>query len=432
MPSIRSSRVVLPGEVRPATITFAEGRIVSIDDGSAAADYGDLVILPGLVDSHVHVNEPGRTDWEGFTTATDAAAAGGTTTIVDMPLNSIPPTTDIAALGAKIRAATGKLAVDVAFWGGLVPGSLENVEVLAGEGVCGFKLFLSDSGVPEFPPLGTAEMGSALAALAGVGLPALVHAEDPDLLETLTGDPRSYDAYLRSRPVEAETGAVTAVARAATETGATAHILHVSSPGAASVIAESGPMTGETCPHYLTFAAEEIPDGATAYKCAPPIRGRAEREGLWDSLRDGSLAMIVSDHSPAPPESKDLDGGDFGRAWGGIASLELRLPATWTQACDRGFHLTDLARWLAAEPARLAGLETRKGSIEVGKDADLVVFDPDAWWVVDPAQLKQRHPVTPYAGREMRGTVVQTILRGETVVHISGPGGVRPGILMRR
>ena len=412
MPTIRSSRVVVGGELRPATIRHEAGEIVEIFDGPADKDMGDLIILPGLVDSHVHVNEPGRTEWEGFETATLAAAAGGTTTIVDMPLNSIPPTVDVRALEAKRRAADGSITVDVAFWGGVVPGSSDHIPSLVADGVCGFKMFMVDSGVEEFPPVEQSAMRDVFNSLANAGVPALIHAEWGDLLGEVE-EPSSYRSYLRSRPVESEVAAVRALSAMATETGALVHVLHVSSAEAAEIVGD-GALSGETCPHYLTFAAEEIADGSTLFKCAPPIREKAHREGLWDALRSGAISMIVSDHSPAPPELKAQATGDFVAAWGGISSLQLRLSATWIGATARGFAPVDLARWLSAEPARLAGL-SRKGSIEVGFDADLVVFDPDAETVVRGTDLHQRHPITPYQGMTLRGGVVETILRGDVV-----------------
>ena len=416
MARIKSSRVVIEGEVRPATIHFEDGVVVEIGSGSADSDFGDLVVMPGLVDSHVHVNEPGRTEWEGFATATNAAAAGGATTIVDMPLNSIPPTVDLDALEAKRRAAEGKISVDVALWGGLIPGSQESLGALVGAGVCGFKCFLVDSGVPEFPPMDLGDLTRALTALAPPAAPLLVHAEDPAMLRPFEGDSRSYSRYLATRPAAAEVKAVQALSNLAANASASIHVLHVSSGEAAETIgAAPANLSGETCPHYLTFAADDIPDGATQFKCAPPIREAAQREALWDGLRLGSLAMVVSDHSPAPADLKALDSGDFEAGWGGIASLQLRLPATWTEAASRGFGPVQIAEWLSAGPARLAGLENRKGSIAVGKDADFTTWDPDGVVAVRGSELEHRHPVTPYEGMRLRGSVAATIVRGGVV-----------------
>lgn len=417
MTSIRSRRVLVQGEVRPATIRFEGGRIVHVGDVQADHDYGDLVILPGLVDSHVHVNEPGRTEWEGFATATAAAIRGGTTTIVDMPLNSVPPTTTVDGLAEKRRATGGKLSCDVAFWGGVVPGSEDSIEGLAAEGVCGFKLFMVDSGVPEFPPLPEAAVVEVVNHISSLGLPALVHAELADHLEEWRGDPRIYASYLATRP-----GAAEAAAIARLPSGA--HVLHVAGAEAVGAIRNSpSGLSAETCPHYLTFAAEEIRDGATSFKCAPPIRSGDDREALWEGLADGTLGMVVSDHSPAPP---DLKSGDFETAWGGIGSVELRLMATWTGARRRGHTFDRLAEWLAAAPARLAGLDDRKGSIGAGRDADFVVFDPDGMTEVDAKRLAQRHPVTPYDGLRLDGRVVEVWLRGRPAR--SSP----PGRLLRR
>jgi allantoinase len=393
MPSLRSERVVFVDDVRPASVRWENGVIVEIGDGPAERDYGDLVVLPGLVDTHVHVNEPGRTEWEGFATATRAALAGGTTAIVDMPLNSIPPTTTVEALEEKRTAADGQLSVDVAFWGGIVPNSMESLSGLVSEGVCGFKVFLSDSGVSEFPPV-------EVPALTGIVLdvPILVHAEAEDLL----GEPGpTYAEYLASRSPVAEATAIGRVAGLASPT----HILHVSSGEGVDAIATSQGMTGETCPHYLIFSDEDV--RGTEFKCAPPIRDKEHREALWEGLLAGTLSMIVSDHSPAPMELKR---GDFTEAWGGISSVQLRLPIVWSEAAGRGIDFATLGRWLALAPARLAGLDDRKGSIEIGKDADFVVFDPDADMVVRGRDLHHRHPVTPYEGMHLRGGLVDTIL----------------------
>lgn len=425
--------MLIGGETRPATVIFGDGLIQSIDDRSPAdTDYGDLVVMPGLVDSHVHVNDPGRADWEGFATATEAAAAGGTTTIVDMPLNSVPPTTTVAALDEKRVAARGRLSVDVAFWGGLVPGSLAELAPLAEEGVCGFKAFMVDSGVPEFPLVDQDLLGRGLLEVGTLGVPALVHAEWPDLLLAPHGDHRSYATYLATRPPESEAKAVRWLSQQARAGGAAVHVLHVSSSDGVEAIANSaGALSGETCPHYLTFCADDIPDGATLFKCAPPIRGRLHREALWDALLDGTLEMVVSDHSPAPPAVKEVKSGDLLRAWGGISSLQLRLPAVWDGASRRGIALERLGEWMAGAPARLAGLDGSKGAIAVGADADFVVWDPDGVTAVSGASLRHRHPLTPYEGMELRGQVIETLLAGETV-HGDDAIPTRRGRMLRR
>ena len=412
---VRSRRTVLPDGERAAAVCVRDGRIAAIEPYGAATegeDLGDLVLLPGLVDTHVHVNEPGRTEWEGFATATRAAAAGGITTIVDMPLNSVPPTVDVAALHTKQAAATGQSYVDVGFWGGAVPENLDALPELYDEGVFGFKCFLVPSGVDEFGHLDAAGLDRALRAVPDALF--LVHAEDPEQLREASPSDR-YDDFLASRPPAAENRAVSTVVEAARRTGARVHVLHLSSAEAIPIVtaARRGGVriTAETCPHYLTLVAEEVPDTATEYKCCPPIRESTNREALWAGLAAGALDCVVSDHSPCPPALKR---GDFATAWGGIASLQLGLPLVWSQAHERGYALHDVVRWMARRPAEIAGLP-RKGRIAVGGDADLVAFAPDESFEVDPARLYHRHPVTPYAGRTLRGVVHRTWLRGVPV-----------------
>lgn len=413
--AVRSTRVLVDGRLRPAGILMGAGSITGVvgyqETPRGVDDLGDLVVMPALVDSHVHVNEPGRTEWEGFATATAAALAGGVAVIADMPLNSIPPTTTAGHLAIKRAAAAAGAAVDVAFWGGAVPGNLDEIPALAAAGVFGFKAFLVDSGVDEFGCIGLDDLDAVLAATAATGRPLLVHAEAPGPIAAAAPCGTTYRSYLDSRPAAAEVEAIAAVIAAVRRTGGAAHILHLSAadalPDLAAARAEGLPITVETCPHYLVLCAEEIGDDDVAAKCAPPIRERANRERLWEGLAAGIIDMVVSDHSPCPAESKQ---GGFAGAWGGIASLELRLPLMWTGASRRGFGLEDLRQWLCAAPAALLGLPT--GSIAPGMRADLVAWDPDGTITVDPGRLVQRHPVTPYAGRSLRGRVMRTIVRG--------------------
>ena len=440
---VRGERVVLPDGIRSASIHVRDGRISEIGAfadrpaGVPAIDAGSYVVLPGVVDTHVHVNDPGRADWEGFEHATRAAAAGGVTTIVDMPLNSIPATTTVFGLEAKRRAAAGNCHVDVAFWGGVVPGNTNDLEPLARAGVAGFKCFLSPSGVEEFRHVDESDLRQALPVLARLELPLLVHAELPERLidPPASADPRRYATWLDSRPSASEHGAIELLARLSAEYGVHVHVVHLAASDALPVIRrarDSGAaITVETCPHYITFTAEAIADGATAFKCAPPIRSQAHREGLWQALADGEIDLIATDHSPAPASLKHLDDGDFLRAWGGIASLQLGLAAVWTGAAQRGFSIAWIAQAMAAAPARLAGLDARKGSIGPGRDADLVIWDPDATFTVDPRTLYHRHPITPYAGRQLRGRVVKTLVRGE-IVYDEGRFTPPRGNLLRR
>jgi len=425
---IRGRRVATPDGLRAAAIHIAGGQIASVrafDDvapGAELVEAGDALVFPGLVDTHVHVNEPGRTDWEGFATATRAAAAGGVTTLLDMPLNSIPPTTSVAALETKRAAALGRCAVDTGFLGGLVPGNGAELAPLHSAGVFGFKCFLCPSGVDEFPPMSPGGLREAAPALAALDALLMVHAEWPAALEHAagsSGDRRSYATWLAGRPVTAETEAVRFLIGLARESGLRVHVVHVSAPETLELVgaarAEGIRMTAETCPHYLGFAAEEIPDGATEYKCAPPIREARRREGLWEALASDRLDAVVSDHSPSPPAMKLREEGDFLRAWGGIASLQLRLPAIWTGARARGYPPERLAAWLCAGPARLAGLTGRKGAIAAGHDADLVLWHPEKEFVVSETVLRHRHAITPWLGRTLAGVVEATYLRGEPV-----------------
>jgi allantoinase len=429
---VRAPRAVVGGAEVAASVRVRDGVIVEVGALAAPAGgaevvelAGDEVLLPGLVDTHVHVNEPGRSDWEGFASATRAAAAGGVTTIVDMPLNSIPPTTTVAALEEKRAVAADQVWVDVGFWGGAVPGNLPDLAPLHEAGVFGFKCFLLDSGVEEFPHLAPDELADAMAETARLDSLMVVHAEAADeIVECAHG--AAYRGFLESRPDAAEERAIALVIDTARRTGGRAHVVHLSAPGAAPALrsarADGVDVSVETCPHYLHFEAGSIPDGATELKCCPPIRGAANRDALWSALGSADIDMVVSDHSPCTADLKHQDTGDFAEAWGGIASLQLSLSVVWTGARERGVPLADVVGWMATAPARRVGLAD-KGEIAVGADADLCVFAPDEQWVVDPASLHHKNPVSPYAGRTLTGTVRQTWLRGRRLDLAAEPRG---------
>jgi allantoinase len=425
-----SRRVVTLEGLRPGAVLVDGERIRAVvgpDEVPANAvqqDFGEAALLPGLVDSHVHINEPGRTEWEGFRTATRAAAAGGYTMLVDMPLNCVPTTTNVAALQAKRRAAEGQCRVDWAAWGGVVRDNPEEIESLAGAGVLGFKCFLVHPGIDEFSMVREPELRKALPHVTHTGLPLLVHAELPGPVETATeglrdSDWSRYTTYLQSRPDEAELAAIRLVLSLCREYGFRLHIVHLATSFALDELRAARiaglAVSVETCPHYLHLEAETIADGATLCKCAPPIRGRANREQLWQGLKDGVIDLVVTDHSPCPLAMKSLEEGSFGSAWGGIASLSIALPVMWTEAYQRGFALTDIARWMAQQPARLAGCDKSKGRISAGYDADFVVFDPEAEFTVTEDRLHHRHRVSPYLGERLRGVVKKTYLRGTAV-----------------
>lgn len=428
---LRSTRVVTPEGVRPAAIEVREGRIVAVHAHDAVPaglpvhEAHDAVIAPGLVDSHVHVNEPGRSEWEGFATATAAAAAGGVTTFADMPLNSVPATVSRRALGSKRAVAQGQCAVDVAFLAGIVPGPAYEWQPLLDAGVVGFKCFMVPSGVEEFGAVSEDDLDRALPVLARLGATLMVHAEWPGALLNAPLSTRRFAEWANSRPAASEAKAIEVVAALAARHGARVHIVHVSSAEGCRMIADAKArgvkISGETCPHYLTFTASDVPDGATVFKCAPPLRSGDDRDALWAALADGTLSQVVSDHSPCPPAMKALESGDFALAWGGIASLQLGLPAVWTAARERGVSLATLSQWMSTAPAALLGIGNRKGAIAAGRDADFVVWTPEATFTVDPGALLQKHPLTPYAGRTLHGVVHATYLGG-TRVYTPGTG----------
>ena len=451
--SILAPRAWVDGELRPARIDIADGvisgiaplrehaagrRVVPADAArpldSPSDDIvhvpPDAVLLPGLVDSHVHVNEPGRTEWEGFRSATLAAAAGGITTIVDMPLNSLPPTTTARALRVKRRAAEFGAYVDVGFWGGAVPENLGSLAELDRAGVFGFKCFLSPSGVDEFPHLDRTQLLRAMTEIAALGSRLIVHAEDP----TLLGEPgalgSTYDTFLRSRPAASEHAAIRAVIDDVRRSGCRAHILHLSDartlPALRRAKEEGLPITVETCPHYLTITAEEIPDGASEFKCCPPIREASNRDLLWEGVRDGTIDAIVSDHSPSTLDLKRTGDGDFGLAWGGISGLQLGLSATWTEARRRGIPMATLIPLFTTGPAAIAGIEDA-GTIAPGQPAHLTVFGPDDVLRVNVHELEHRNPISAYDGRTLRGRIRHTWLRGQTVFDArAGGAGAAP------
>lgn len=445
--AIRSKRVVTPEGVRPATVHLCNGTIEAIaaysdlPSGKHVYDAGESVVMPGLVDTHVHINEPGRTEWEGFETATRAAAAGGVTTLIDMPLNSIPATTTARALERKRAAARKKCWVNVGFWGGVVPGNAGELRDLHRAGAFGFKCFLVPSGVPEFVNVSEADLRVAVPILAELDAPLLVHSELPGPIEEAAkelaqSDPRRYQSWLVSRPPSAEAQAIELMIRLAREFNARVHIVHVSAASSVLLVRQAKKegvhITAETCPHYLFFSSGKIPNGRTEYKCAPPVRDSRNNKGLWAGLTEGVIDFIVSDHSPSPPAMKCLETGDFFKAWGGISSLQLGLPAIWTKI-KRGNHsLARVARWMCSGPTRLAGLEGFKGAISAGYDADMVVWNPEKRFVVRPRMLQHRHKVTPYANRELRGVVEATFLRGEMIYDRGRFLGTPRGALLRR
>ncbi len=440
---IQSERVVTSRGIRKAAIVIRRGKVADIraygkTTGKSLLDFGKLVVMPGLVDTHVHINEPGRTEWEGFETATKAAAAGGITTLVDMPLNSSPVTTTVEGFRSKIDASKGKLWVDCGFYAGLIPGNTHELKPLMDAGVLGVKAFLIHSGIDEFPNATETDLRAGMPIISKANIPLLVHCELAGVNhQPQTSNPKSYFQYLASRPRQWEHDAVQLMIRLCKEYKCRTHVVHLSSADAVPMLKKARkqklPLTVETCPHYLFFSAEEIPDADMRFKCAPPIRENENRNRLWRALKDGAIDLIVSDHSPSTPELKLLKEGDFQKAWGGIASLQFGLPIVWTEARKRGFSVEDIALWMCGRPAELVGLEERKGSLRVGSDADIVVWDPEASFVVETSGIFHRHKLTPYLGRTLFGKVFCTFLSGRGIFengrHVDGPHG---SVILRR
>jgi allantoinase len=445
--AIRGKRVVTPEGVHPATIYLRDGVIESISgyndapSGKHVFEAGNSVVMPGLVDTHVHIDEPGRTDWEGFQTATRAAAAGGVTALVDMPLNSIPATTTVEALETKRKAAQNKCWVNVGFWGGVVPGNATDLLALHRAGALGFKCFLVPSGVSDFANVNEADLRAALPVLAELNAPLLVHAELPEPIDkagkkVAKSNPAKYKSWLLSRPPSAETKAIEMIIRLAREYKAQVHIVHLSSQLSLPIIRrakkEGLRVTVETCPHYLFFSSGSIGDGRTEFKCAPPIRDSQNNEKLWEALNKGLIDFVASDHAPAPPAMKCLDSGDFLKAWGGISSLQLGLPAMWTKMRAQKYSLQQLVRWMCAGPARLAGLDKHKGAIAKGYDADIVIWNPEKSFSVQPKMLQHRHKLTPYLKQRLHGVVETTFIHGEMIYDRGRFLGKPKGKLLRR
>lgn len=424
--AISSKKICTPGGITAGVVLVKDGVIADVvpdlpkDASSREIDIGEKLLMPGIIDPHVHLNEPGRPEWEGFATGTHAAAAGGITSLVDMPLNSSPVTTTAAAFDKKIAAAEGQLQVNCGFWGGLVPGNGSHIEPLINKGVLGFKAFLTHSGIDEFPNVTEADLHEAMPIIARHHLPLLVHCElSTNVNRQPENDARSYKNYLLSRPRDWEDEAIALMIRLCEQHQCRVHIVHLSSASSIEQIKQARdrglPLTVETAPHYLYFNAEEIPDGQTAFKCAPPIRERENNEQLWQALQHGVIDFIATDHSPAPPAMKEMASGNLINAWGGIASLQLSLPIVWTAARKRNIPVTDMTKWLCEMPALLPGLEHNKGKIAKGFDADLVTWDPDASFIVTAEHLQHKHKITPYLNQELFGVVEQTWLGGELI-----------------
>ncbi|XP_020844640.1 allantoinase, mitochondrial-like [Phascolarctos cinereus] len=429
---VRSSRVVIKDAIIPAEVVIASGQIADIlpigsgvqSQGEKVLDVGDLVVMPGIIDSHVHINEPGRTAWEGFHSATRAAAAGGITTVVDMPLNCQPPTTTLTNFHAKLRAAGRQCHVDVAFWGGLIPGNTAELKPMREAGVPGFKCFMIDSGVEEFPHVSIKDLHMAMRELQGTDSVLLFHAEEElDLDKSVIGEPSEYKTFLASRPDAMEVKAIRTICELCLQYKVRCHIVHLSSAEALPIVREArrkgAPLTVETTHHYLSLDAKHVPPGGTQYKCCPPIRSKKNQDQLWIALQEGDIDLVISDHSPCTKDLKHLESGDFLQAWGGIASLQLGLPLFWTSARLRGFSLHDVVKLMCQNPAKLSGLEEKKGSLSPGQDADLVIWDPDKEFEVNEKMIQHKNKLTPYLGFRLHGEVFATIVHGN-LVYLNG------------
>ena len=425
MIAIHSNNILLPQGTKSAFVLIDDGKIKDIvsdlpfNHSYELIEVGNKVLMPGVIDPHIHINEPGRTDWEGFDTATTAAIAGGLTTLIDMPLNSAPVTTTVAAFEEKLDATKDKLHTNVGFWGGIIPGNTDEIEGLIAKGILGFKAFLTHSGIDDFPNATEEDLRIAMPIIAKHNLPLLGHCELTDELLRATGDNRSYQNYMSSRPKEWEDEAITMMIRLCEEFNCRVHIVHLSSAKSIEQIIkakEKGlPITVESAQHYLYFNAETINDGQTQFKCAPPIREKENNDQLWQALKDGVIDLVATDHSPSTPTLKELESGDFMKAWGGIASLQLALPVLWTKAREKGFTIDFIAKWLCENPAKLIGKSTTKGKIAIGYDADLIVVDIDSSFVVTENMLHHKHKTTPYLNETLYGIVEQTYLFGEKV-----------------
>jgi allantoinase len=422
--AIKSKRIILSEGEREGVVIIKDGKIIdvvnSLDDlQKNVIDAGDKLVMPGVIDPHVHINEPGRTAWEGFDTATKAALAGGITTLVDMPLNASPVTTTVKAFEEKLTATKGHLHTNCGFWGGVIPGNVNDIQPLIEKGVLGFKAFLTHSGIDEFPNVTEDDLGKAMPIIAKAGLPLLVHCELTGNTQQPTGNSRYYKNYLHSRPRKWEDDAIALMIRLCEKYQCHVHIVHLSSSNSIEQIIKAKQrglsLTVETGQHYLYFSAEEIRDGQTQFKCAPPIREKENNEKLWQALKEGVIDFVATDHSPATPDLKQLESGDFMKAWGGIASLQFALPVLWTAAKKRNCTVTEMAKWLCENPAKLIGKAGTKGRIAKGYDADIVIWDETGSFTVSEQMILHKHKTTPYLNEQLFGVVEQTYLSGEKI-----------------